>query len=840
MTTIYRDISSLLLTLLLVVVNIGALYSQEVSIDDYSTNSKNQVQLEIESDLDHYYVLKIRTDTDSSFNFSSSISMGVSVDQIISEPLGSYPLEHYQVLEYPINSPADSDGDGIDDITEYQDIPNQSPLNAAPTIDLTDGIVMVDEFSTFQSMSVEKDFVQWSEFLNGKEFVKFIIVDFNTSPKLYFINSNKYAFHNDFAMAMGIDYIGDHVQKGNIMYHPTTISNNGTVGTFAFNFSNGQPREFEITQKTQEIVAANMPFLKNNFSYYITNTNKSQYYLDSALYNKSRVPILYESDVYKDFDYWGLNEGEGFGFFRRVGLDETPGLKDIVLYESLPNNLPRVAGIMTSVIQTPLSHVNLRAIQGNIPNAFVRDPLDVSKIVDLLDDYVYYKVENDHYYIRKATIEEVNDWFEELRPDGDQSPPLNLDYQDILPLDDIEFSMYDAFGAKCANVATMRSFGFPGNTIPNGYGIPFYYYQEFMKYNNFFEELKEIIDYPGFTTDREIRKALLKDFREKIESAEMPSKMLEDLATMQASFPFGTSIRCRSSSNNEDLEGFNGAGLYDSKTQHPYEGHISKSVKQVFASLWNLRAYEEREFYRINHFETSMAILCHPNYANEIANGVGVSTDPIYSTQSTYYLNTQLGEDLITNPENESTPEEILVNSTVSEDDFYTVIEHSSLVPADELVLSEEHIAQLRDYLTIIHNEFKALYEAEGNNSFAMDIEYKITSDSTLSIKQARPWVTYLNFEEPELITPNLELTVYPNPSDNLITIQCTNCDLSKVKITNIIGQVLYEKELLNNDESKLETTVQGLAAGTYFVNAYNAENELYDSQKIIVSSRKQ
>jgi len=34
--------------------------------------------------------------------------------------------------------------------------------------------------------------------------------------------------------------------------------------------------------------------------------------------------------------------------------DETPGSRDIVLYDALPNSLPRVGGIITSVIQTPL------------------------------------------------------------------------------------------------------------------------------------------------------------------------------------------------------------------------------------------------------------------------------------------------------------------------------------------------------------------------------------------------------------------------------------------------------------------------------------------------------
>ena len=90
--------------------------------------------------------------------------------------------------------------------------------------------------------------------------------------------------------------------------------------------------------------------------------------------------------------------------------------------------------------------------------------------------------------------------------------------------------------------------------------------------------------------------------------------------------------------SNEDLPGFSGAGLYDSYTHHPDEGHIAKSIKQVYASTWTFRAFDERQYYRVDHFQTAMGVLVHANYEGEAANGVGVTTDPIYLTKGTYYL----------------------------------------------------------------------------------------------------------------------------------------------------------------------------------------------------------
>ena len=212
------------------------------------------------------------------------------------------------------------------------------------------------------------------------------------------------------------------------------------------------------------------------------------------------------------------------------------------------------------------------------------------------------------------------------------------------------------------------------------------------------------------------------------------------MSNLQKSFPEGTSIRCRSSTNNEDLPNFSGAGLYDSFTHHPDEGHLSKSIKQVFASLWNFRAFEAREFYRIDHFATAMGVLLHPNFAGELANGVAVTDDILYQTEGTYYLNTQVGEDLVTNPDTQSVPEEILLDRSDSRE--YRVVTTSNRVADGKRILTDEYLRQLRNYLGVIHSRFRGLYQSGGGSrEFAMETEFKITDNGELSIKQARPWI---------------------------------------------------------------------------------------------------
>jgi hypothetical protein len=720
----------------------GLTFGQSVPIDNYSVNTAGQVQLSIQGQAGKYYVLHAQHSP--TYNWAVSLTIGVNGTMSISEPAGAYPIENYTITEHDMANPDDYDGDGIDDITEYNNMPNDAPINNATPISFTDGATSIPDAQTFMDLATVQN-VGWAPFLDDQLYVKFGILDRDTpEPKVYFINSNTYIIHANFWNGIGANVSGDD-GSGEIVFNPNQISSGGVIGTYSFNFSFGDAYDFEATQRTYELLIANMPFLQNNMNHFIGQADENTHlsnYADGFI--GSRIDVVLESEVFGDINYIPFHEAEGYGFFKHMtDLNETPGSRDIVLYDALPNSLPRVGGIITSVIQTPLSHVNLRAIQDNVPNAYIADPLSIDSIGNLLGNYIYYKVENETFQIREATLEEVNAWFEDLRPTEPQIPVRDLSITDIKPLDSIAFTMSTAFGAKCSNVATMRSFGFPEGTIPDGFGIPFYYYHEFMLFNNFYEEAQVMIDNPTFQNDINFRTERLKDFRRDIKDAPMPQWIMDDLQTMHDDFPEGTAVRCRSSTNNEDLPGFSGAGLYTSKTQHLDEGHISKSIKQVYASMWNFRAYEERDFYRVDHFMAAMGVLCHPNFQEEKSNGVGISIDPIYDTEGTFYLNTQVGESLITNPDPNSVPEEILLYEDPTQGGGYLVLRLSNLVNPGELVMDIEYLDQMREYLSVIHDEFAILYDVVGAEGFGMDIEYKVTAEDQLVIKQARPWVSF-------------------------------------------------------------------------------------------------
>ena len=130
----------------------------------------------------------------------------------------------------------------------------------------------------------------------------------------------------------------------------------------------------------------------------------------------------------------------------------------------------------------------------------------------------------------------------------------------------------------------------------------------------------------------------------------------------------------------------------------------------------------------------------HPNFKNEQANGVAVARNIFDPNWEGYYFNVQIGEDLVTNPDAESTPEEMLVASLATAEYEIQYIRSSNQVEAGERILTREQVLDLVDKMRTLNSRFDFLYPGF-DLDFAMEIEFKITEAGLLVIKQARPWV---------------------------------------------------------------------------------------------------
>ncbi|MBC8132540.1 MAG: hypothetical protein H7X95_06130 [Deltaproteobacteria bacterium] len=159
----------------------------------------------------------------------------------------------------------------------------------------------------------------------------------------------------------------------------------------------------------------------------------------------------------------------------------------------------------------------------------------------------------------------------------------------------------------------------------------------------------------------------------------------------------------------------------------------------MWASLWQPRAFDEREQALIDHTRTAMGILVEPAFTNERANGVAISRnvlDPIYG--DAYYFNAQGGEASVTNPAPGVTSEQGTFQiGAAPHVDF---VSRSSLIKG--AVINDDELGTLMCALGAIHNHFRGRLDPKHvDRWFAMDIEWKLLGpERQLLIKQARPY----------------------------------------------------------------------------------------------------
>lgn len=594
----------------------------------------------------------------------------------------------------------------------------------------------------------------------GVREVKFLITNADTdAPQLYFMNSKRNPLHYNFArnvLKIGLDaasfnratYFTDHRQflAGTIIAYDNYLRPDGSPGVYAMEFWPTDPVPTPYVAQTYHLIKQAMGFAAETLAYHPSGDIQENWMeQDEEMFAAKSVRTISTAEIFEGVAYSPLNLGEAIGTLRLITPDDPrpPAVTDIVIYETLPNDLPLVAGVISSAPQTPLSHVNLRAQQNNIANAYLRNAAQDPVLKHLIGKPIRMVVTADRIGASAVTTADLLVALEARRPKYTQKPPRDLMPKDIVALDDLAWEDVKAFGAKSTNLAELRRAIDP-TFVPNGFAVPFSFYHDFMTSNGFYAALGAMISAPDFQEDTK-RPDLLKAFRRTLNDAPLPAHLSAKLDAMHQSFPAGTTPRCRSSANNEDLIGFTGAGLYDSYTHREDEGRIEKTIKQVWASLWNLRAFDERDFYRIDHMTAAMGVLVHPNFDDEQVNGVALTRNIYFPGFEGYFINAQVGESLVTNPDGTETAEEVLVLQDINNASPYPFeaiyIRRSSLVPTGDAVLSHIDLMTLSSQLRKIQKHFSELYRRGSDKTFAMDVEFKIDANGKLAIKQARPWI---------------------------------------------------------------------------------------------------
>jgi phosphoenolpyruvate synthase/pyruvate phosphate dikinase len=426
------------------------------------------------------------------------------------------------------------------------------------------------------------------------------------------------------------------------------------------------------------------------------------------------------------------------------------GKHDIIVLNGIPNDVSVVAGIITTEFQTPLSHINILSHNRGTPNMALRDGWTNPKLDSLIGQLVYLEVLSDSFIIRKATQIEAQNYWDITEPKNPVVLEKDENTKGLVDLTKANYASVKLIGGKAANFAELLKIRNPSIPTPeNAFAIPFFYYSQHIKNNLIEPYINQILAEENFKTNLEYRQEKLKELQEKILVAPISQELVEMVRSKIDDFKTFEAFRFRSSTNAEDLEFFSGAGLYDSFSakKNDETKTIEMVIKKVWASLWNIRAFDEREYYKIDQLSAAMGILVHRSFPGEEANGV-VITKNLYNINPGFIVNVQFLEHSIVFPEPGIIHDQVILfayslnalhNFTIEylSHSNITELNGKNVLTDDELYTLGEYCMQIKKHFFYnIPNSCNCLFD-----DFGLDIEFKIDEVGgrrKLYIKQAR------------------------------------------------------------------------------------------------------
>ena len=570
------------------------------------------------------------------------------------------------------------------------------------------------------------------------------VIDRKNGNKIYYVNKKRYSFHKDFvngtylSLERGREFFENNYLKPNRRFILGTIAYQTPLRRWTFEFWEGDLIPAEQIQLTYDIIN------KTFFTPVAFKPNSLRQ--DEALQSLAGVQRVLQSDIAKEQEYQALNIARGLGRIHIIAkLDDHVeiGSNEILVLDEVPVQLPPVAGIITSQPSTPLSHINLLAKGWGVPNAYIKNAKVLFKQYD--GWWVSFETLREKYTIKRADMDQLREYQRRQAQRLDvMKPRYDLTETRLLDLAQQRARSSVAFGGKSANLGEVMNARLPGIVVPNGFTIPFYYYDEFIKRNDLDDTIFGFLNDQKFVHDPAYRREQLVMLRQKIEAAEFDSELRQKVLQKVAGEYAGKGLFVRSSSNSEDLPNFSGAGLYTTVPNVRGEQEVIEAIKKVWASLWNFEAYEARERAGVDHSKIFMAVLLQEGINSE-SSGVMITTDPFAAeNKGAIYISAKRGlgikvvegqriaEQIIFRPRTNA----VRVLTRSAEDSLLTFDEKGGVkevpITGDRVVLTDDVIRRLVRAASAIKRVFGGTRD--------QDIEWAYMKGQ-IYIVQSRPFI---------------------------------------------------------------------------------------------------
>lgn len=590
---------------------------------------------------------------------------------------------------------------------------------------------------------------------NGIECVKLVYVI--ATKKLYYLQSVKYAWHYSFATDILYDHDDldwfntlNYGQNPNRKYILATFNFNTNTKNYFVQFAPPDDISNELIATLTNKVAETF-YKKDQFKILLNTTTLLRRKKELA----NQHQVITGDELYKSQKYQFIYRGKAKGILTFIDADSIKQSTDysncILVINGNSNTIPVCKGIITNQFQTPLSHICLLTQNRKTPCAYIKNCYTNDSLEKLNNSSVEVTIGEAGYSCKKTDEPLTNQKARKRTSLSGDTVHKNITYISYL-----SYKNRLAFGSKTCNLAELQKLGKKSTQIQtpeHAFGVPFFYYNRHIKANHISDKINMLMAERALTKNDSILSVKLKEIRKAITRASLDTTLLNTVKRFCEKHFGSKKVRFRSSSNCEDGNEFNGAGLYTSETGILKDSVKSyeRAIKKVWASLWSVRAFKEREYFNMDHSQVLMGILVHQAFDNEIANGVVVTKNLYRNYEAGFIISLQKGENEVVSPKEGVISEQIIsyMNSGFA---FYDAsrsadwLSYSSLNTGGSLITIEE-LYQLTRQLETIKRHFYELYHKWPKTEyrdFAMDVEFKLveTTDKKRKfiIKQARPY----------------------------------------------------------------------------------------------------
>ncbi len=573
------------------------------------------------------------------------------------------------------------------------------------------------------------------------------------SDKVYFIQSEDFKFHYTFCTQIlsewhDIPYFNDHNyhESESRDYRLATINWYKDADLITFEFSTSEvlaPPSIAFYHRVKKLVQ-----LPHELQLFPSGAKQ----IDYVKAIRPAEDFITADVIYHHQKYQALNQTYSYGYLRFIAIDSLDKINenDIVIVNGTPLEMPFCRGVITTDFQPPLSHIVVLSHNRRTPIMALKNVWNNQELRDLEGKLVKFTVENDKFTIQEADKKQAQYYWKTRSHHRPIKLDVNIEKRGIQSISRLSSKSVNIVGGKAANFGELNRIYIDKNQkirLPKAaFAIPFSHYHDHVQQRGIQEKINAVIANEALRDNPQLLREKLKEIRQAIVQAPLDKWLLADVERLVAQNGIFR-LRFRSSTNAEDIAGFNGAGLYDSKTGilgDPKKS-IEKAIKKVWASLWNYRAFQERAFFNIDQSTVAMGILVHQSFPNEEANGVAI-TKNIYRPERTgFVVNIQKGDVSIVLPPDGVTSELFVIKQNINAENEIEIdyISYSSLQDNQPLLTIQE-IEELNKILAAIKQHFFANLNAFTRpfyNDFALDIEFKIEEQTRkIIIKQVREY----------------------------------------------------------------------------------------------------